>query len=356
MQTSTPVSPPPPLRDQPAAAQPDAALAAGSTSRARAEWVDVAKGMGIVLVVFGHAVDGVLAARIADPAGGWATSYFAVYSFHMPLFFLLAGLFVAPRLATDAAGFVRSAWLRIAWPYLLWSVIQLGVIGALGTLVNSPSTFDASRVASLLWEPTSQFWFLQALLVLHLLTWWLLPRIGAVALIVLMAAARLVVEAVELPHLIGLPAKFGLFYALGVALGPMLLERLPALTRPRALALVAAAIAVWAAAAVPARAAGLSHWSIAVLPAALAGTAAMLALSTLPRAGSVWVTLGQASMAIYVLHVLFVAGVRIGLHKGLGIDAPVLIVALACAVGIAAPLAVRAVVQRAGLGRALGLG
>ena len=348
MQTSTPVSPP--LRDHAAGLRPRAAPAV------RAEWVDAAKGIGIVLVVFGHAVDGLLAARLVDAHGGWAASYFAVYSFHMPLFFVLAGLFVSSRLATDAPGFVRSAFVRIAWPYLLWSVIQLAVIGALGSLVNTPNVFDAQRVVSLLWEPTSQFWFLQALLVLHLLTWWLLPRLGLAALVVLMLLARGVAETVELPHLLGLPAKFGLFYVLGIAIGPMLIARLPALSRRHALAVATAAIAVWAATALPVYVAGLSHWSLFALPAALAGTAAVIALASLARVNSAWVALGQASMAIYLLHVLCVAGVRIVLHKGLGIDAPVVILALACVAGIAVPLGVRAAVQRAGLGRTLGLG
>ena len=61
-------------------------------------------------------------------------------------------------------------------------------------------------------------------------------------------------------------------------------------------------------------------------------------------------------MAIYLLHVLFVAGVRIVLHKLLGVEQPALILLLACAIGIGAPLLVRAAAQRAVLGRALGLG
>lgn len=349
MQTSPPVSPP--LRE-PA----DAAAAWRASAAVRAEWVDAAKGIGIVFVVFGHALDGLLAARLVAADGGWAASWFGVYSFHMPLFFLLAGLFVAPRLAADAGGFVRSAFVRIAWPYLLWSVVQLAVIGALGQLVNSPNPLDAGRVVSLLWEPTSQFWFLQALLVLHLLSWALLPRVGPVALLVLLLAARAVAESVELPHVLGLPAKFGIFYALGIVLGPRLLARVPALGQRPALVLAAAAIGVWALAAWPVYAAGLSHWSVAALPAALAGATAVIALATLVRVGSAWILLGQASMAIYLLHVLCVAGVRIVLHKGFGVDEPLVLLALACAAGIAVPLAVRAVVQRAGLGRVLGLG
>lgn len=321
---------------------------------ARAEWVDAAKGMGIVLVVVGHAIDGLLAARLTGADTGWSATYFAIYSFHMPLFFLLAGLFVAPRLAADGAAFVRNALTRIAWPYLLWSIVQLAVIDALGGFVNRPSSLDAQRVVSLLWEPTSQFWFLQALLVLHLLSAALLPRLGLLPLVVLMLGARALVEWAELPHMIGLPAKFGIFYVLGIALGPRLLERF-AVHRPDWANAMAAA-AIWLACALPVYLAGLSHWSAAALPAALAGSVAVLALAAQPQVGGIWAALGRASMAIFVLHVLFVAGARIVLHRGLGIEQPLVILVLACAAGIAGPCLLREAARRAGLSRALGLG
>ncbi len=154
----------------------------------RADWVDAAKGMGIVLVVIGHAIDGLTAARLADPNHGWGAAYFAIYSFHMPLFFLLTGLFVSQRLDANPGAFVHDTLVRVAWPYLLWSVLQLAVIDMLGNLVNTPSALDAQRIVSLLWEPTSQFWFLQALLILHLLSAAALPRIGVLAMLAFMVA------------------------------------------------------------------------------------------------------------------------------------------------------------------------
>jgi fucose 4-O-acetylase-like acetyltransferase len=345
MPTSMPASPP--LRE------PTFGRSLGARA-SRADWVDAAKGMGIVLVVAGHVMDGLMAAHLADRLGGWPAAYFAIYSFHMPLFFLLAGLFVTPRLAADAGGFVRSAWIRIAWPYLLWSLVQLAVIDALGAVVNTPSSLDGRRAVSLLWEPTSQFWFLQALLVLHLFGAALLPRVGVLPFLMLMLGARVLVEWIELPHWIGLPARFGIFYAAGVAVGPRLLERFAA-RRPDG-AVPMAAAAIWLACALPVYLAGLSHWSVTALPAALAGTVAVLALAARPHAGGVWSALGRASMAIFVLHVLFAAGARIVLHQGLGIDQPAALFVLACAAGIAGPCLVRDAARRAGLSRALGLG
>ncbi|HSB24875.1 MAG TPA: acyltransferase [Burkholderiaceae bacterium] len=338
----------PPLRE------PTGARRTVGWEDSRADWVDAAKGMGIVLVVIGHAIDGLTAAHLADPNDGWGAAYFAIYSFHMPLFFLLTGLFVSQRLDANPGAFVHDSLVRVAWPYLLWSVLQLAVIDMLGTLVNTPGALDAQRIVSLLWEPTSQFWFLQALLILHLLSAAALPRIGVLALLAFMVAARVVVEVVELPHLVALPARFGVFYALGVALGPHLLERFA--TRRAQWATAMAAAAIWLACSAPVFLAGLSHWSLAALPAAVAGTVAVLALATHQGADSLWCALGRASMTIYVLHVLFVAGTRITLHRVLGIDQPVVLLALACGAGIVGPWLLRDAVRRAGLGRALGLG
>ena len=57
----------------------------------RIEWIDVAKGVGIVLVSFGHL-------RNSDGESVWLPALDApidaIYLFHMPLFFLLGGAHV----------------------------------------------------------------------------------------------------------------------------------------------------------------------------------------------------------------------------------------------------------------------
>lgn len=335
--------------------------------RVRADWVDVAKGLGIVLVVAGHAIDGLLGAGLADRGGAWGHAFWLIYSFHMPLFFVLAGLFVQPRVSRDRQAFAQDIALRIVWPYLLWSVLQLAVIDAMGGWVNRPAELDGWRVLALLWEPTSQFWFLQALLLLHVSSALLLPAIGAQRLLLLFVVLRLVGEVVELPVMLALPCRFGLFYALGVLWGPALVRRLamtpaPAPGRPwrgeSRLALGAALALAWLATAGAAYAVGAGYWGLLALPAALAGGAALVVLAAAARGpvAAALAALGQASMAIFVLHVLFVAGARIALHRLAGIDAAWLLATLAIAAGIAGPLILRQLAVRAGCARALGLG
>src|SRR5262249_17395879 len=115
--------------------------------------------------------------------------------------------------------------------------------------------------------------------------------------------------------------------------------------------------AAWLAAALGAGMLGQGYWSAAALPAAFAGSIAMLAasLALRGRAAAVCGALGRASMAIYVLHVLFVAGARMALNRGLGVWEPALILPLALVAGVAGPLAVRALALRLNAARWLGL-
>lgn len=351
MQTSPPASPP--LRLERAQGAPLTAAA-----QSRAQWVDAAKGMGIAMVVFGHAVGGMLMAGLAPAGSAWATAFYLVYTFHMPLFFLLSGLFVQRRLAADPQAFVGNAFVRVAWPYLLWSVIQLLVIDALGTVVNRPIDVDAWRLVTLLWEPTSQFWFLQSLLLLLLLARWWVPHLGAWSLLGVMLLARGAVELVELPSMLSMTARYGLFYAIGLLAGPALLRKARAPSAWQAGWLGALASAVWSVAALAAYRTGEGYLSLVTFPAAAAGSTAVIALSMLPRVQALaWLSaMGRASMAIFLLHVLFVAGTRIALHKLLGIDSVALVVLLACMAGVAGPLLLRTLAQRLGATRVLGLG
>lgn len=62
----------------------------------RFEWVDNAKGIGIVLIVYLHVINGLDAAfygRVTENQF-WGYSQSLIRTFHMPLFFFLSGLFV----------------------------------------------------------------------------------------------------------------------------------------------------------------------------------------------------------------------------------------------------------------------
>src|SRR5664279_3072599 len=67
--------------------------------RSRSLWVDHAKAIGIILVVYGHVARGVFSAGLKIDQNMFELVDSVIYSFHMPLFFFLSGLFFLASMA-----------------------------------------------------------------------------------------------------------------------------------------------------------------------------------------------------------------------------------------------------------------
>ena len=85
---------------------------------------DIAKGIGIVLVVIGH--------YIPDTAPSWYIGFVSfVYHFHMPLFFMIAGFFYERSIKKIGYWrFVRSKFERLMFPYFIlsWAIIGIKIL------------------------------------------------------------------------------------------------------------------------------------------------------------------------------------------------------------------------------------
>ena len=86
----------------------------------RVEWVDVAKGLGIFLVFYGHYVDKMAAQGM--PAATLQMSW--IYSFHMPMFFFLVGLVYKRRDLKPAEFLKRQIRTRLL-PVWIFNVLGL---------------------------------------------------------------------------------------------------------------------------------------------------------------------------------------------------------------------------------------
>ena len=76
-----------------------------SEKTSRVDWIDYLKGIGIILVVIGHCF-------LPPDARKW------IYSFHMPLFFLAAGLTLNPKSYTNINDFLKKKAVGLLIPYL----------------------------------------------------------------------------------------------------------------------------------------------------------------------------------------------------------------------------------------------
>jgi len=326
--------------------------------------LDIAKGFGILLVVLGHCLDGLIASGFFPAALLWPTLVvFAIYLFHMPLFFVISGHLASGK--HRPAGTTISRMLpSIVYPYFLWSIVEGLLLVYLSKYTNSK--VQISSLYHILWNPIVPYWFLYALFFCHLgylairkLSYPVQMAISAAVFL----APLLFVQQSSHWGLIIIPetVRGFLFFILGVV----------SVTQVKRLGLRSAIVAtvlygLFAFAFWKMHPAG-DIGSVIVLPAAIAGIVAALAWSRLlaARGGRLADTLalwGRYSMSIYVLHIFFTAGVRIAL-KHLApapgarpaIAATILEIVAATALGVLLPLAINWMVSRANLDKWFGL-
>lgn len=306
---------------------------------ARNRWIDHAKAIGIVLVVYGHVARGLHSAGLPMSEPLFVLVDSVIYSFHMPLFFLLSGtLFHGSLQRHGALPVLRSKVDSIVYPYLLWSLLQGGIEVVLGRWTNGSVTL--ADVLSL-WQPRMQFWFLYALFFVTVLAVLVYRRLPPAALgWVALAGAGVFLARGALPDVnpLGYVWAYAGFFAWGVYFNQ-----------------VAAAVHRW-------RWALLGPLTVLFVagqwgfhgPLGLVHTVGDVRLLALAAVSMAWVVvvcmvldrptfawlarLGTWSMPIYLAHTLASSGTRIALSKVLQVQHLPTHLVLGTAVGLLAPV------------------
>jgi fucose 4-O-acetylase-like acetyltransferase len=316
---------------------------------ARVGWVDSAKGIGIILVVFAHVVRGLVNSHIWM----WSpTSLFLdgwIYAFHMPLFFFLSGLFLFRSAQKPLLLFVTEKLRTLAYPYFVWSVITLLIKTPLSGVTNRAD--GLSELPLILYEPIEQYWFLYVLLVLSLLIAALL-KLGVRTWIVF--ALAILVYPGLLPTaplewgVLALASACAMYVALGVIVGSRngLLE-ISGLSVGELGFIVLAGLIISAFGGIS----GLPYRYALTPLFALAGTYAVVALAvTVEKTtlNSVLRLMGRRSLEIYVAHTIVSAGVRVALLKFCNVSDVATHHLLGTLAGLSLPIAFALVLDRIG--------
>lgn len=97
----------------------------GESRPGRNAWVDYAKGIAIIFVVYRHVIFGLLYSG-ATVSTFMMDANEMLYGFRMPLFFFLSGLFYAGSVQKRGEkNYMIAKTNTMLYPYLLWGMIQL---------------------------------------------------------------------------------------------------------------------------------------------------------------------------------------------------------------------------------------
>lgn len=121
----------------------------------RLEYFDIAKGIAILLVVLGHIIN------FKTPLSLW------IYSFHMPIFFIIAGILIRYKNETksDMKVVLKKKFLSLLVPYISFSLIYI-VYEFYNSIIMHTMTLESFKLdiyMTLCLRGIGTLWFLPAL-------------------------------------------------------------------------------------------------------------------------------------------------------------------------------------------------
>lgn len=303
----------------------------------KVDWITRAKGIGIIFVVLGHVLRGLNNASLFE-GEFFLLSDYAIYSFHMPLFFFLSGIFFLRSL--DKRGlkqFVSNKFSVLFYLYLLWSVIQFTVQLSLNKYTNGETSVQ--DIFYVLFMPKGHMWFLFALLVIFIvnaIVFSIIPRskyqFVAISLLIIGLVFR-IVEFTEITIIYRIQKNI-LFFEIGIFYSMYFKDREVSTKYLRGLLILFLLVFITIIYFNFIR--SLTDYDSQVF-AALIGVSIICILSFLVESRFLSY-LGNSSLEIYLAHILFASGSRIILDKFLHIDNLALHIFVGLAIGLAGPL------------------
>jgi fucose 4-O-acetylase-like acetyltransferase len=183
-----------------------------------ATW-DIARGLGMILVIYGHVLEPLYPAHDGRPlVSAAAAQWQVIYSFHMMLFFLVSGA-VNKSLPGKAWPDVLRGSLRLLT--LAWTVHFLG--WAFGLIVHPESRASIGGAVWNLVAPILEgyswsvgvLWFLTSLCFVQILAYWTLRLLPAALVLIAAVAVTAVTDYVPEQYLMKTWAPGLAFFVLG---------------------------------------------------------------------------------------------------------------------------------------------
>lgn len=277
----------------------------------RINWIDVARGIGIILVIQGHSL------------GAHSYRHF-IYAFHMPLFFFISGLVFDYKKYSFRQTFKKSA-KGILVPYVLFSLLSIALwplqisnfewtpdfIGKqlLGIIYANSQTLDFNLV----------LWFLPCLFITKILFAFLSEKIKNTSVLVVFLIGFSLLGYFAFLYLPDLNLPFGIesaltavvFFGLGSIVRTNYYERLNKVNRKKLFYILCLSIIICLIAAainfslygrqIDIRLNNLGNYFVFYI-GAVAGIVMTIAISMLIKQNRVLEYIGKNSLVLFVLH------------------------------------------------------
>lgn len=299
-------------------------MTASSSNTPRTLWVDYAKAIGIILVVYGHVARGVFNANIPMNTQQFQLLDSAIYAFHMPLFFFLSGLFFYNTLQKRTiACFLANKFDTLFYVYVVWSLLQNLVRYAFGAWTNSSTKL--LELLNFFYIPTAQFWFLYALMYILIFSIFIYRKASPQHFFAIFCIGAFV-HCLNIPTFGSMQLRYFQEYFVYLALG-VYFKHIQTFMLNHKYQLIAPASALFIA----------LHWAFqhqAQFDFSAFGTQAFLlfvatgsifyvvviSMILADYPSKIMATIGIYSLIIYLAHIIIGSGVRIILNKFWGID------------------------------------
>lgn len=126
--------------------------------------IDICRGIGIVLVVLGHALK-----QVGDLAGLLKVMLDVIYSFHMPLFFILSG-FTAVKIlgftrTSEKTAYAKTRVSRLLVPYFVMGLLYVPLKIFLSRYAVKPYSVTEAWKLIIGINPNTAMWFLYYLFI-----------------------------------------------------------------------------------------------------------------------------------------------------------------------------------------------
>lgn len=307
--------------------------------------LSVARGIQVTLMVtLFHSLEGLFRAETPMPYGVWESQEW-IEPLRMPLFFLVSGVLIHRLLSKSFTDQWRSRVTELIWPMIIghYSIVTVQFLAASQT----NGGMSLSDYPFLPLPPYAHLWFMWAMLLITgavILTHAVLGRFGWARYTGLITfAVALSLQGIEVPaHLndwwLDRVIEDAPYIPLGMLLGAMITGWTLSPQQVRLFTLTGV---------IAATAAVLLDGAIQIAMVMLANVALLWVLCSIctteghgwtARMTRFWAYLGDRSLVIYLYHIIWTSGVRIGLDVLFGITTWYVVAPVALVFGVAGPL------------------